>query len=77
MRASFTDGRILLNLASQGSAEVHGSASRFVRLQPEHTGRGQFVMSTSSARFLLNLNHVDRVPTSFDLLGISISGFLD
>ena len=36
MPASFTDGRILLDLLGQGSAEVYGSTSRFVRLQPEH-----------------------------------------
>lgn len=77
VRTGLTNGAVLLHLSRQRPAQVHGARPWLVGLQPEHAGAGQLVVGAAAGALLLHLNNMDRVPTSFDLLGVSITGFLD
>ena len=76
MRTGLADGAVLLHLPGQGASKVHCARPGLVCLEPEHAGAGQFVVGAATRTLLLDLNNVDRVPTSFDLLGISVTCFL-
>merc|ERR1719309_513544 len=77
VRTGLADGTVLLHLSGEGPPEVHGAGPRLVGLQPEHTGAGQLVVSVAAGTLLLDLNNVNGVPTSFDLLGVPVTGLLD
>ena len=77
VRTGLTDRAVLLHLSGQRPAQVHGARPWLVGLQPQHAGAGQLVVGTATRALLLHLDNMDRVPTSLDLLGVSITGFLD
>ena len=76
MWAGLADCGVLFDLSGERAAQVHGPAARLVGLQPQHAGGGELVVRTSAAGLFLHLHHVDRVPTAFNLLGVSVASLL-
>ena len=68
MRRSLTHRSVLFNLSGQGSAQVHGSRSNLVGLQPQHGGGGEIVVSRAPRTLFLDLNDMNPVPTTFSFL---------
>ena len=77
VRAGLADGAVLLDLAGEGAAEVHGAGPRLVGLQPQHARAGQLVVRAATRALLLHLHHVDRVPAALDLFGVPVPGLLN
>ena len=59
---------IFCHLACERATKVHGATPGLVGLQPEHAGAGQLVVGVAARTFLLDLDNMNGVPTSLDLL---------